>query len=196
MRSIRTRSTCGSSRSSPFPRRHRSASGASASSVKAAEREARQRHPPPASACMSGRRSFSSARPAWMALVIEPGGAAFLAHCSPEMLARAALSLSLKRAVAPERIASLCSGWGLMLAAMMAPLVVAPVRHLCDRSVPRRRTRAIVLFGSGYVAVWMAAGVMLLALAIAARLIVYESYAMVSVGTLIALIWQFSPVKQ
>jgi len=133
---------------------------------------------------------------AWMALVIEPGGAAFLAHCSPEMLARAALSLSLEPTMAPEPIASFWSGWAVMLAAMMAPLVVAPVRHLCDRSFPRRRTRAIVLFGSGYVAVWMAAGVMLLALAIAARLIVHESYAMVSVGTLIALIWQFSPVKQ
>ena len=115
---------------------------------------------------------------AWMALVIEPGGAAFLDHCSP------------------QPIASLWSGWAVMLAAMMAPLVVAPVRHLCDRSFPRRRTRAIVLFGSGYVAVWMAAGVMLLALAMAARLIVHESYAMASVGTLMALIWQFSPVKQ
>jgi predicted metal-binding membrane protein len=132
---------------------------------------------------------------AWIALVIEPGGAAFPSHCSPKMLARTLPSMSLELPETLEPIASLAFGWALMLAAMMGPLVAAPVRHVRDRSFARRRTRAVALFGFGYVAIWMAAGVMLLALATAVRLIAPESSVM-PLGTLIAAIWQCSPLKQ
>ena len=44
----------------------------------------------------------------------------------------------------------------------MLPLVIAPVRHVYDRSFVRRRVRAVLLFLAGYAAIWMAGGVVLL----------------------------------
>ena len=115
---------------------------------------------------------------AWSALVIGPGGAASPSHGLH------------------ESIASASSGWALMVAAMMGPLVAAPLRHVYARSFARRRARAVVLFGSGYLAIWMAAGVMLLALTAAVRLVAPQSTLMLALGTLVALIWECSPLKQ
>ena len=110
----------------------------------------------------------------WILLAVAPGGATF-AHCLVEM---------------PSMIppASLASGWALMLAAMMAPLLIAPVRHVRDRSFAHRRARAIALFVAGYGAVWMAAGALLLAIAWAIRFAL--------LAALLATLWQCSPWKQ
>jgi predicted metal-binding membrane protein len=114
---------------------------------------------------------------AWLALVAESLGAAIPAHCAS------------RSASAP----SLAAGWALMLAAMMAPLLIAPARHVYRSSFARRRTRALGLFVAAYGAVWMAAGVALLALA---RLAPSDSYVPAAVALAIAIAWQFSPVKQ
>jgi len=127
---------------------------------------------------------------AWILLVAGPGGTALSAHCPPAMAA----SLKLLLAVNPPAV--LAAGWALMLAAMMAPMLIAPVRHVRDSSFARRRARAIMLFVAGYAAVWMAAGAMLMALALAVRLAAPESWLVVALGTVIALVWQFSPFKQ
>jgi predicted metal-binding membrane protein len=103
---------------------------------------------------------------------------------------------SLDLLLAHNSPASLAVGWALMLAAMMTPVLIAPVRHIRDRSFAHRRARAIALFVAGYAAVWMAAGVMLLALAQAVRLVAPESFVPLALVTTIALIWQFSPFKQ
>ena len=58
---------------------------------------------------------------------------------------------SLDMLLASNPPASLALGWALMLAAMMAPVLIAPVRHVRDRSFARRRTRSIGLFVAGYV---------------------------------------------
>src|SRR5437763_6568622 len=54
------------------------------------------------------------------------------------------------------------AGSALMFAAMMLPLLGAPVCHVRDRSLARRRPRAIALFVGVYAALWIAAGVLLL----------------------------------
>jgi predicted metal-binding membrane protein len=83
-----------------------------------------------------------------------------------------------------------------MLAAMMVPLLIAPVRHIHNSSFARRRVRAIALFVAGYAAVWMLAGVVLLALALAVRLAVPDSSVPLPLMAMIALFWEFSPAKQ
>jgi predicted metal-binding membrane protein len=83
-----------------------------------------------------------------------------------------------------------------MVAAMMLPLLSAPVRHVRARSFTQRRARAITLFITGYAMIWMAAGVILLALLVVIQLIPLESPLLVASVALIALIWQFSPLKQ
>ena len=126
---------------------------------------------------------------AWILLVIEPGGMALHPHYSGAMP-----GLDMLRAHNPPVL--MAAGWALMLAAMMAPLLIAPVSHIRDRSFAKRRARAVGLFAVGYAAIWMAAGVMLLALALAVRLIAPVSPVPLALATVIALVWQFSPVKQ
>ncbi len=48
--------------------------------------------------------------------------------------------------------------WAMMVAAMMSPLLMPPLRHVAGRSFRRRRARAISAFLVGYGAVWMVAG--------------------------------------
>jgi predicted metal-binding membrane protein len=132
---------------------------------------------------------------AWILLAVQPGGMG-LVHCPPAMMRGASISASLHMLLALNPPATLALGWALMLAAMMLPLLIAPVRHVRDRSFAQRRARAIALFVSGYTGVWMAAGAVLLSLAMAARLAAPESPAPVAGVAAIALIWQFSPGKQ
>jgi predicted metal-binding membrane protein len=133
---------------------------------------------------------------AWVLLVAEPRGTALHTHHLAAMDGTTPSLDSLGLLLAHNPPASLAMGWALMLAAMMAPVLIAPVRHIRDRSFSRRRARAIVLFVAGYAAIWMAAGAMLLALALAVRQAAPESSLPLAMGTIIALVWQFSPVKQ
>lgn len=120
---------------------------------------------------------------AWILLVFEPGAIAGHAHHSAAMAG----------GNAPPALAL---GWALMVAAMMAPLLIAPIRHVRDRSFARRRARAIALFAVGYFAVWMAAGAVLLALSPAIQHTAPESAAPLALTAVIAMVWQFSPAKQ
>jgi predicted metal-binding membrane protein len=87
----------------------------------------------------------------------------------------------------------LALGWLLMLAAMTPPVLIAPMRHLWDRSFAARRGSAIGLFTAGYVAVWTAAGAPILLLVLAAKVAVPAPAAW---GAALALLWQISPAKQ
>jgi predicted metal-binding membrane protein len=124
---------------------------------------------------------------AWILLLLQPAGGALASHCSP-----AVLGTSLSAAA----FAKLAPGWALMLAAMMLPLLIAPVRHIRDRSLARRRARAIGLFLAAYAGVWMAAGAVLISLSMAVRSVVPASSAAIAFGILIALAWESSPAKQ
>jgi predicted metal-binding membrane protein len=123
---------------------------------------------------------------AWILLVLEPGGMALHAHHAA----------SLDMLLMHNPPASLALGWLLMLAAMMLPLLITPVRHVRDRSFTRRRARAIALLIAGYTAVWMVAGAVLIALALALRTVAADSRVAAITVALSALLWQFSPAKQ
>lgn len=108
---------------------------------------------------------------AWIALLLAPGGSLHVHH------------------VAHLPLTSLAAGWVLMSAAMMTPMLIAPVRHVRNSSFARRRARAIALFVAAYAAVWMAAGCVLLALAVDTRVTALTV-------AIVALVWQLSPIKQ
>jgi len=86
-------------------------------------------------------------------------------------------------------------GWTLMCAAMMLPLLLAPLQFVYDRSFAVRRCRSMFLFVLGYWAVWMLAGLGLQALVLAAHRLAPGPLALFA-AALVALIWQFSPAKQ
>jgi predicted metal-binding membrane protein len=83
-----------------------------------------------------------------------------------------------------------------MLVAMMAPVLIPPVRHIHLRSFTDRRARSTAFFLTGYGAVWMAVGCVLLAVELAATSLAPESYLPAACLLLVALVWQCSPIKQ
>jgi predicted metal-binding membrane protein len=88
------------------------------------------------------------------------------------------------------------TNWGLMLAAMMAPALVAPVGHVYLRSFTSRRVWLAVLFMIGYSAVWMAAGSVLLAVVRGVTSLATEPRLLAPGALAVAAAWQCSPLKQ
>lgn len=82
--------------------------------------------------------------------------------------------------------------WSVMLGAMLAPLLISPLRHVGARSLPRRRPRARTSFLAAYAAMWLPAGIVLVVVAEALERV--GPAVAIAVGG--ALLWQFSPVKQ
>jgi predicted metal-binding membrane protein len=133
---------------------------------------------------------------AWSMLAF--GGSTLMlpALCSANAWPAMPLSASFDLALVFNSPAKLASGWALMLAAMMLPLVVAPLRHVRDRSFARRRARAMPLFVLGYFAVWMAAGVVLQTAALVALWTVPLPLVWLGLAFAVAMVWQVSPAKQ
>src|SRR5689334_13696735 len=95
---------------------------------------------------------------AWILLLAAPGGVNLHPSHSAAMPGTAPSPAWLGSMLGHIQPASLAMGWALMLVAMMSPVLIAPVRHIRDRSFAYRRWRAIALFVAGYAAIWMAAG--------------------------------------
>lgn len=75
----------------------------------------------------------------------------------------------------------------LMFAAMMMPLMAAPLRHVREQSFARRRLLAMALFVAGYALIWIAAGVAL----VEAATRIHAVLAIILIAA-----WQCSPAKQ
>ena len=131
---------------------------------------------------------------AWSAVALGGSDMALPVVCSAGLGGAPPGSFDLILGLALSAPVRLTSGWLLMVAAMMAPAIVAPLRHVRDRSFARRRGRAMLLFGAGYVAVWCCAGVVLQAMALAAWWVAPAASVFVAVA--VALVWQISPAKQ
>lgn len=90
--------------------------------------------------------------------------------------------------------ASLFTASALMFAAMMVPLIGAPVLHVRERSFANRRRRATALFVAGYGVPWIAAGIVLL---LASSWVLAAESSLLLVVTIAAIaVWQCSPMKQ
>jgi predicted metal-binding membrane protein len=137
----------------------------------------------------------SASLAAWSMLALEYSGFSPPALCAagtwPAMPSAASVKFALEL-IAPAHLASSSA---LMVAAMMLPLTVKPLRHLRDRSFASRRARAMSLFIAGYMAAGMAAGVALHALALAARS-AEAAPPCLGFAVVIAVLWQASPAKQ
>jgi predicted metal-binding membrane protein len=105
-------------------------------------------------------------------------------------------SLSVDLALIFNSPLELALSWGLMIAAMMLPLGVAPLWHVRARSFARRRARSTLAFVAGFVAICMAAGVVLQGVALSLRWMTAAPHASVALAIALALAWQVSPAKQ
>ena len=131
---------------------------------------------------------------AWWLLARDSGGS--MAFCSSEPLWVLPLSVRLDLALMLVSPAQLASGSALMIAAMMLPLIIAPLRHVRDRSFARQRTRATILFAAGYGVVWMIAVVVLQLIAAAAQWAAPAPLLCFGLAVSTAILWQVSPTKQ
>jgi predicted metal-binding membrane protein len=138
----------------------------------------------------------STSLAAWSVLALGGNEVTLPAFCAAGTPWAVPLSVSFDLALVFGSPARMASGWALMVAAMMLPLLMAPLRHVCDRSFARRRTWAMLLFVSGYAAVWMGAGVGLQATALAIRSAAPLPLVCLGLATAMAIGWQISPAKQ
>jgi predicted metal-binding membrane protein len=132
----------------------------------------------------------------WILLLAEPDGMGMLAHCPAVSSAGMPLPASFQMLLAMNPPVSLAAAWALMLVAMMSPALVPPICHIRLRSFTHRRARSIVLFVAGYTAIWMSLGGVVVAMELALKLFAPQSYLPAAGMLLIALVWQFSPIKQ
>ena len=130
----------------------------------------------------------------WLMLGVNPGGIVSAAHCPAIICGASPPSFRLLLAITP--LSAWAAGWALMLAAMMSPTLIAPVQHVVERNLRRRRFQAVGLFVAGYAVIWMAAGGGLLAASLVLGMLVRDSYLPAAAVGLIAFVWQCSPVKQ
>jgi len=130
----------------------------------------------------------------WMMLLVNPGSIMTLAHCPVTDSGASLVSFQMLLAMNPP--SSLAAGWAVMLLAMMSPTLIAPISHVVERSFKSRRARSVILFVIGYAAIWMTAGIVILAVQLGLSLIAPQSYLPAAVVGLIAFVWQCSPIKQ
>lgn len=125
---------------------------------------------------------------AWV-LLIAQSRAPFpaLAFCGKPTTA-AATSLDL---AAPAALA----GW-LMIAAMMLPLIVPPIRYAAFASLWRRRHRAVAGFVIGYSAPWLAAATLPFAITAALSLDLSSSARAAGMALAMAALWQLTGLKR
>src|ERR1700749_190777 len=95
---------------------------------------------------------------AWMGLA--SGGSLFSlpVFCSAASWHALPLSASFDLALISQSFGALAFGWAVMVVAMMLPLAIVPLWHVRERSFASRRTRSMLLFVVGFIAVWMMTG--------------------------------------
>ncbi|MEO5757131.1 MAG: DUF2182 domain-containing protein [Mesorhizobium sp.] len=90
---------------------------------------------------------------------------------------------------------ALSGGAALMVVAMMAPALAGPLLHLWYRSLSRHRWRAILLFITGYVAIWTIACLLLILTAYVLHGSTGSEIAASLVVASAGLAWQLSPAR-
>jgi predicted metal-binding membrane protein len=133
---------------------------------------------------------------AWWLVARDSGASMVSTFCSSDTLWALPLSVRLDLALMLVSPAQLASGSALMIAAMMLPLIIAPLWHVRDRSFARQRERATILFVAGYIVVWMIAAVVLQLIAVAARWTAPAPLLCFGLAVATAMLWQVSPTKQ
>tara|TARA_R110001592_G_scaffold146692_5_gene370888 strand:+ start:3867 stop:4634 length:768 start_codon:yes stop_codon:yes gene_type:complete len=103
---------------------------------------------------------------------------------------------SFQMLLAMNPISNLMKGWILMVLAMMLPKLIAPIQYIYERSLKRKRFWSSLLFVLAYTSVWAVAGLVINAVILGLNTIMLKPYIMALAVGVIALIWQFSPIKQ
>lgn len=130
----------------------------------------------------------------WILLLANPGNIMTVQHCPVTEAGPSPASLKMLLEMNP--ISALLTGWVLMVIAMMLPKLIMPINYIYERSFMSSRLRLSLLFILGYVAVWTVAGLFMIAAILGLNLLMPNSFTPATIIAAIALVWQFSPIKQ
>jgi predicted metal-binding membrane protein len=152
----------------------------------------RARRPIPASLALLSATSLA----AWVTLASGGGQLLPAVLCRPGRFWTALPSPSLDLVLIFNGPTAVLGSAALMVAAMMFPLIAAPLQHVRERSFARRRARSMLFFTTGYAMLWMCAASGLQLLTLAARWAAPTALAWFAVTAAGAVLWQASPGKQ
>lgn len=130
----------------------------------------------------------------WIILLADPGGIMGIEHC--HMTAGGSSKVSLPMLLQMNPFSDMMLGWILMVLAMMLPKLITPVQYIYAKSFKRRRLKLSLLFVISYTVVWSVMGIMMNIVILGFSLLLPNSFLPALGIGIIALIWQFSPVKQ
>lgn len=130
----------------------------------------------------------------WIILFFNPGQNMGIAHCHVSAAGPSAESWEMLVQMNP--ISSLLMGWLVMVIAMMLPKLIFPIQQIYAKSFKHIRFPVSFLFVVGYVVVWTIVGLLMVFAILGLNLWFPNSYLPATGVALIALIWQFSPIKQ
>ncbi len=131
---------------------------------------------------------------AWIILFFNPCNIMTVEHCHISMSGPSHSSFKMLLKMNP--FSSQLIGWGLMVVAMMLPKLILPIQHINIISLKQNRVINSVLFTFGYLVTWILAGIIINTLIIIGNMYFPMSYFPAVFVLIIALIWQFSPIKQ
>lgn len=130
----------------------------------------------------------------WVLLLINPGHIMTIEHCHVSAAGPSAASLQMLLEMNP--FSSQLIGWGMMVIAMMLPKLIIPIQDIYRQSLKRYRFLLSLLFLFGYLTVWMVVGLFMVAVIIGFNLWMPMSNIPALGLLIVAVVWQFSPMKQ
>jgi predicted metal-binding membrane protein len=133
---------------------------------------------------------------AWLLLALGSLDIFVPALCTGELLWSVPSRDLLAFVLAVNSPARLALGWAVMVAAMMLPTLGDLLVHVRQRSFARARAGCVAALLSGFAAVWMLAGIVLMGLALAVQLSAPGWRVALLQVLALALVWQVSPIKQ
>lgn len=130
----------------------------------------------------------------WLVLIINPGHILGMKHCHVSTSGLSTVSFQMLLEMNP--VSSQLIGWGLMVIAMMLPKLILPIQFIYIQSLKRHRFLNALLFVLGYITTWMIVGVFMIGIIMFSNLWMPMSYIPALIVIFIAIIWQYSPIKQ
>jgi predicted metal-binding membrane protein len=150
---------------------------------------------------------FTVSAALWILLLMNPGNM-MISHCSlavqhcPVIMqnypvtVQKSSQVSFQKLVGMNSIMFLMTGWTFMVIAMMLPKLIMPIQYIYGHSFKNRRLSLSLLFVFGYISVWTAAGFVMIAAKLGLYLLMPGSYLPSVLLGIIAIGYQFSPIKQ
>ena len=144
---------------------------------------------------LPGLMLIIAATAAWSLLFLGGGSVVNIpVLCTGRLLGRIPGGSDLEFALAWLSPSQILAGWGLMIIAMMLPMLSSPIAHVRMRSFQHHRVEAALAFLLGYLGVWLVAAIPLIFIVLMARLSGGDAQFLFITALCLMLCWQWLPL--